>query len=141
MQLLIQLNKGGLTTERKNDDKDGFITMNELAAQAFVFYLAGFETSSTAMTFALYELALNQEMQDKAREEIKAVLKRYDGKVTYEGIMEMQYMQKVLEGNETPETSFLVSQTGLSIFRIVKKISTGSDVGQDVQERLQNTRM
>lgn len=88
MQLLIQL---------KNQGKES-ITMNELAAQAFVFYLAGFETSSTVMTFALYELSVNQDIQEKAREEIRSVLKKYDDKVTYEGVMEMSYLGKVLDG-------------------------------------------
>lgn len=99
MDLLLQLkNRGGLSEGAKND-KGGFITMDELAAQAFVFFLAGFETSSTAMTFALYELALHPDIQNKLREEIHAVLSRHDGKLTYEGITEMNYKQQVLDGD------------------------------------------
>jgi hypothetical protein len=74
------------------------LSMNSLAAQAFVFYLGGFETSSTTMTFCLYELSLHQEIQDRVREEIDVVLQKHDGKLTYEGILEMEYLDKVVSG-------------------------------------------
>lgn len=42
--------------------------------------------SSTTMTFCLYELALNPDIQEKMREDIKVVLSKHDNKLTYEGI-------------------------------------------------------
>ena len=72
--------------------------MNSLAAQAFVFYLGGFETSSTTMTFCLYELSLHQDIQDRLREEIDVVLQKHDGKITYQSILEMDYLDKVVSG-------------------------------------------
>jgi cytochrome P450 family 6 len=72
--------------------------MDCLAAQAFVFFLGGFETSSTTMTFCLYELSLHQDIQDRLREEIDVVLQKHDGKLTYEGIQEMEYLDKVVSG-------------------------------------------
>ncbi|XP_057660430.1 probable cytochrome P450 6a20 [Diorhabda carinulata] len=105
MHLLLQLkNRGKVTNDESifpNGDENGdhFISFNEVAAQCFVFFLAGFETSSTAMTFALYELSRNQEIQDKVREEMKTVTKKHNNKITYEGIMEMHYLDKVV--NET----------------------------------------
>jgi cytochrome P450 family 6 len=72
--------------------------MNSLAAQAFVFFLAGFETSSSTMTFCLYELSLHQDIQDRVRQEIDVVLQKHDGKLTYEGILEMEYLDKVVSG-------------------------------------------
>jgi cytochrome P450 family 6 len=72
--------------------------VNSLAAQAFVFYLGGFETSSTTITFCLYELSLHQNIQDRLREEIDVVLLKHDGKLTYEGIQEMEYLDKVVSG-------------------------------------------
>jgi len=72
--------------------------MNSLAAQVFVFFFGGFETSSTTMTFCLYELSLHQDIQDRLRQEIDVVLQKHDGKLTYEGIQEMEYLDKVVSG-------------------------------------------
>ena len=74
--------------------------MDSLAAQAFVFFLGGFETSSTVMTFCLYALSLHQDIQDRLRQEIDVVLQKHDGKLTYEGILEMEYLDKVVSGKE-----------------------------------------
>ncbi|CRL05219.1 CLUMA_CG018250, isoform A [Clunio marinus] len=82
-----------LMIEMKNNGNE--ISDNEIAANSFVFFLAGFETSSSVATFALYELALNQEIQERLRQEIEEVLSKYDGKVTYDGIMEMKYLDMV----------------------------------------------
>ncbi|EDW74918.2 uncharacterized protein Dwil_GK19088 [Drosophila willistoni] len=76
------------------EGKDGGLTFNQILAQAFVFLLAGFETSSSTMGFALYELATNQDVQDKAREEVKQVLAKH-GELNYEAIKELKYMQQV----------------------------------------------
>lgn len=74
------------------------LSMLEGAAQAFVFILAGFETSSTTATFALYELALNQNIQDKLRDEIERVLKKHHNQLTYDCLMEMHYLHQVVSG-------------------------------------------
>jgi len=63
-----------------------------------MFFGAGFETSATTMSFCLYELALNPDIQDRLRNEIDTVLKKHGGSVTYEGIQEMKYLDKVISG-------------------------------------------
>lgn len=73
------------------------MTFNEIAANSFVFFAAGFETSSSVMTFSTYELAINQDVQDRLRIEIEAVLNKYDGNLTYESIMEMKYLDMVFK--------------------------------------------
>ncbi|XP_036333110.1 cytochrome P450 6a9-like [Rhagoletis pomonella] len=72
------------------------ITVEELAAQAFVFLVAGFETSSTTMGFALYELAQHEHIQQRAREEVCEVLTRHNGEFTYECMKEMSYLNQVI---------------------------------------------
>jgi cytochrome P450 family 6 len=74
------------------------LSAKELAAQVFMFFAAGFETSATTMSFCLYELALNLDIQDRLRNEIDTVLKKHEGSVTYEGFQEMKYLDKVISG-------------------------------------------
>ena len=69
-----------------------------ITAQAFVFFIAGFETSSTTISNTLYEMALNQDVQAKLRNEINQELKKFDGKILYESIKSMKYMHKVFCG-------------------------------------------
>ncbi|EFA12632.1 cytochrome P450 6a2 [Tribolium castaneum] len=72
------------------------LTINEIAAQSFVFFIAGFETSSTTMAFVLYELSRRPDLQQKLRDEINTVLSRYEGSITYEATQEMKYMDQVI---------------------------------------------
>ena len=72
-----------------------------IVSQAFVFFTAGFETSSTTMSHALYELALNTSIQDKLRKEINDELKNNDGKLSYEGVKNMKYLDSIFNGNIT----------------------------------------
>lgn len=72
---------------------------NELmTAQAFVFFLAGFETSSSTISHALYELALSPDVQNKLRKEITEELQKNNGELTYDGVKSMKYLNKVFLG-------------------------------------------
>ncbi|XP_017891081.1 cytochrome P450 6a2-like [Ceratina calcarata] len=73
------------------------ITDALLAAQAFVFFVAGFETSSTTMSHALYELAQNQDMQNKLREEITENFAKNNGISSYDQLKELKYLDKVFK--------------------------------------------
>jgi cytochrome P450 family 6 len=74
-------------------------THDVLTAQAIAFFGDGFETSSTAMGFAIFEVAYNSDVQEKLREEVDAVVKKHGGKLTYDGIQEMHYLDMVIAGN------------------------------------------
>ncbi|PSN43541.1 hypothetical protein C0J52_03714 [Blattella germanica] len=68
----------------------------DVAAQAITFFGDGFETSSGALSFALYALAVNPDVQIKAREEVVSVLNKYGGKLTFDGVQDMKYLDMVL---------------------------------------------
>ncbi|XP_053665893.1 probable cytochrome P450 6a13 [Anopheles marshallii] len=74
------------------------LTMNELMAQAFGFFLAGYETSSSNVTFCLYELALNEACQERARVCVQDALQKHGG-LTYEALSDMDYLDRCI--NET----------------------------------------
>ncbi|CAD7079508.1 unnamed protein product [Hermetia illucens] len=95
MDLLIQLKNGG-SLEDEHSKKLGKLTLEEVTAQAFLFFLAGFETSSTTMMFALYELSLNPDIQENARQEIEEILNKHDGKISYESVKEMVLIDKII---------------------------------------------
>lgn len=81
--------------ERKVDHR---LSVDDIAANVFVFFFAGFETSSTSMAYALYELAQNPEIQQKAREEIERVTQKYNGDICYDSMAEMVYLEQVING-------------------------------------------
>ncbi|XP_073960423.1 cytochrome P450 6B5-like [Choristoneura fumiferana] len=86
-------------TKRTEDEKERTLELTEslIAAQAFVFYVAGYETSATTMIFMLYQLALNPDIQEKVAAEITEVLKRHDNKITYDALKEMSYLENVFD--------------------------------------------
>lgn len=90
LQLLMELQDN-----TKNDKKP--FSFNEIVANAVTFYFAGFETSSATTTMALYELARNPEIQEKTRKEIREVIKKHNGEITYEAVQEMTYVRQVID--------------------------------------------
>ncbi|XP_017867352.1 PREDICTED: cytochrome P450 6a2 [Drosophila arizonae] len=59
--------------------------------------MARFTTDvSSTMTYALYELAQHTDIQDRLREDIQEVLQQHDGKLTYECVKAMRYLDQVI---------------------------------------------
>lgn len=46
----------------------------------------------------MYELAKNPHVQQKAYDDIISVLQNHDGKLTYEALSEMKYLDKCIDG-------------------------------------------
>lgn len=73
-------------------------TDDDLIAQAILFFLAGFETVSAAMSFLLHELAMNPDVQEKLVQEIRENDEKNGGKFDYNSIQNMTYMDMVVSG-------------------------------------------
>ncbi|XP_064071914.1 uncharacterized protein LOC113394864 [Vanessa tameamea] len=115
IHLLMQARRGQLTHDDKNTNHNqdtGFSTVEEsslgmkkvdriwsdtdLIAQAILFFIGGFDTISTAMTFALYELALHPDIQDRLVQEIKEHYQKNNGILNINSIQNMTYMDMVV---------------------------------------------
>lgn len=116
IHLLMEARKGSLRNEHERDN-EGFATVEEvssdqlkggqkrvwddddLTAQCFLFFLAGFDTSSTLLCFTAHELTVNQDVQAKLREEVDAVNSDLNGKpLSYDVLQKMKYLDMVVSG-------------------------------------------
>lgn len=104
-QLLVQIRNGGnvqqdgdWTAKISNDSTKKNLSIEEVAANAYLFLIAGYESSSASMSFVLYELSKNHEVQDKVHAEIDQVLGKFDGQVTYDSLKELKYLDCCIDG-------------------------------------------
>jgi len=93
---LYQDEKEHNQSSRQSTGTDSGLTFEEMAAQVFVMFAAGFETSSTTSSMALYEMSKQPDILAKAIHEVDTVLQKYDGKITYQGLKEMVYLEQVI---------------------------------------------
>ncbi|EAA43284.4 AGAP012291-PA, partial [Anopheles gambiae str. PEST] len=120
IELLMQAKKGSLKHQQAEEPRtdsetgEGFATVEEshvgrrahdrvwtdteLIAQAFIFFFAGFETISWTISFALYELAVNEDIQARLYEEVRdAEQSLEEGKtLTYEQLQSLPYLDMVV---------------------------------------------
>ncbi|KAM3608834.1 uncharacterized protein V6R79_005584 [Siganus canaliculatus] len=71
------------------------ITEDEIVGQAFVFLLAGYETSSNTLGFTCYLLALHPECQHKVQAEVDDFFTRHESP-DYSNIHELKYLDMVI---------------------------------------------
>lgn len=64
------------------------ITEDDILATSFLFFIAGFETTASLLSFLFYSLALDQKCQQKLYEEVVS----FKGKLDYESIAQMSYL-------------------------------------------------
>lgn len=76
--------------------KKRFLSDADIQSTAVVFLIAGFETTSTSLSFSSYLLAKHQDIQDRLRAEIMSVLHR-DGSLNYDNVFGMRYLNQVVQ--------------------------------------------
>ncbi|XP_053678216.1 probable cytochrome P450 9f2 [Anopheles nili] len=115
INILLQIKRGALNHQKEEPDvKDaGFATVQEstvgksavtrnwtekeLVAQCFLFFLAGFDTISTALGFLCYELMLHPDVQERLYREVIEVDESLEGKpLSYDAVQGMRYMDMVV---------------------------------------------
>lgn len=120
--LLMQMHETGTVqlndewqTVIENDCSEA-LSIEQITAQTFLFYVAGFKTSASAMSFALYEIAKNSVVQQRVLDEIDKVLMQQQQQqkqqqndndnsssgsgtqFTYESIAKLKYLDCCIDG-------------------------------------------
>ena len=67
----------------------------EIQAQGFIFFIAGYDTTASTLSYCLYELALNRNIQERLYEEIVSNLDS-DGDVNYENLAKLPFLDSVI---------------------------------------------
>ncbi|XP_043469547.1 cytochrome P450 6B2-like [Leptopilina heterotoma] len=70
------------------------------AAHMLSFAADVYETSAITMSFLITEIAAHPEIQQKVRQEIQELDKKYNGEITYDSLQEMTYLEKVLSESQ-----------------------------------------
>ncbi|KAM4820706.1 cytochrome P450 3A12-like isoform 3-T4 [Thomomys bottae] len=79
----------------KDTESHKALTDLELAAQSIIFIFAGYETTSSTLSFIMYLLALHPDVQKKLQEEVDRTFPN-KAPVTYDALMEMEYVDMVV---------------------------------------------
>lgn len=116
IHLLLQVQRGQLKDDDKSDNIDsGFsavdesdvlkewtkrmnITDEDILGLGLGFFLAGYDTTSNVMCYIAYELAANPDVQEKLFKEVSSAPRNSDGKITYETLHQMKYLDMVVSG-------------------------------------------
>ncbi|KAL7027306.1 hypothetical protein ACKWTF_005405 [Chironomus riparius] len=109
MQLMIQLKNQGFVSVDKDEDINEErskssdktkLTFNEIAGNTFIFFAAGFETSSSTSNLCLFELSRHPEIQKKVQDEIDQAMRNANSsEITYDMLQELKYLDMCI--NET----------------------------------------
>ncbi|CAG4934042.1 unnamed protein product [Colias eurytheme] len=73
------------------------ITDELMAAQAFIFLAAGFDTSSFTISCTLHYLAHNPDYQRKVQMQIDQVLMKNNNQISFEAIKDMTFLESALK--------------------------------------------
>ncbi|XP_054713938.1 cytochrome P450 3A2-like [Uloborus diversus] len=102
------------------------LSYDELIANCVVFFLAGYDTTASTLSFASYLLAINPDAQERLIAEIDEVLKASNGEITYESIQEMKCLDNVISETlrlyspavrleRIAEQDYVLGDTGITI--------------------------
>ncbi|KAM4698058.1 cytochrome P450 3A24-like [Rhinophrynus dorsalis] len=100
----------------EEDENHGYKALSdtEIMAQALIFIMAGYETTSTTLMFLAYNLATHPDVQMKLQDEIDTFIPN-KASPTYDALMQMEYMDMVI--NE----SLRLFPPAIRIERVCKK--------------------
>uniref|UniRef100_A0A8C3LHJ5 Uncharacterized protein n=1 Tax=Chrysolophus pictus TaxID=9089 RepID=A0A8C3LHJ5_CHRPC len=115
LQLMID-SQNSQDGSKSAGEKDSYKSLSdeEILAQALIFVFAGYETTSSTLSYISYHLAIHPDVQKRLQDEIDANLPN-KAALTYNAVMQMEYLDMVV--NE----SLRLYPAGGRIDRVCKK--------------------
>jgi len=97
----------------KDPDSGQPFSFDEIVDQVAMLFLAGHETSASALTWTLYLLSISPEIQQSAADEVTAALEGNDGPVPLAAVKRMGLVRRVFMESMRlyPPVGFLARQT------------------------------
>ncbi|XP_045904172.1 cytochrome P450 3A40-like [Micropterus dolomieu] len=92
LQLMINSQKNNDLSKVENDKG---LNDHEILSQAMIFLFAGYETTSSSLTFLAYNLARNPHVMKRLQEEVDATFPN-KAPVEYQALMQMDYLDSVV---------------------------------------------
>ncbi|KAG9262888.1 cytochrome P450 3A56-like, partial [Astyanax mexicanus] len=90
LQLMIDSQKS-----EKVEHHDKGLTDHEILSQSMIFIFAGYETTSSTLSFFFYNIATNPETMKKLQQEIDQTIPN-EAPVQYDAVMNMEYLDAAL---------------------------------------------
>ncbi|XP_078614493.1 cytochrome P450 3A24-like [Branchiostoma floridae x Branchiostoma japonicum] len=98
LQLMLKAHNEELDKEVPKDVVKHGVSKKEIKSNAVLFWIAGYETTANTISLTAYNLAVNQEAQDKVIDEVDSIIEKR-GKLDYEAVNEMPFLEMCV--NET----------------------------------------
>ncbi|XP_042149911.1 cytochrome P450 3A24-like [Ixodes scapularis] len=104
------------------------LTQDEALSQCVLFFTAGFETTSTTIAFAVYQLALCPDIQDRLRQEVDDCFAKHGPEPSLDAVSKLEYLHCVVSEtlrmyppaprvDRTTTTEYVLEGTGIRLFK------------------------
>uniref|UniRef100_A0A1B6M4B3 Cytochrome P450 n=2 Tax=Graphocephala atropunctata TaxID=36148 RepID=A0A1B6M4B3_9HEMI len=72
-------------------------TIEQISAHTFSLLIGGYESSTSNMTFCLYELSRHQDIQEKLYQEIRQAMEKNAGRFSYDTLKNISFLDQVFK--------------------------------------------
>ncbi|CAH1249928.1 CYP3A7 [Branchiostoma lanceolatum] len=98
IQLMMKAHNEDLDKNVSSDVIKHGVSKKEIKGNGILFWAAGYDTTANTLALTAYNLAVHQEVQDKAVQEVDTIIAKR-GKIDYEAANELSYLETCI--NET----------------------------------------
>ncbi|KFM64010.1 Cytochrome P450 3A1, partial [Stegodyphus mimosarum] len=72
------------------------LSHDECLSQCISFFIAGYDATTSLLSYVLYNMAMHQDYQDTVVKEIESALEKHDGVLNYDTLSDLKFMDAVI---------------------------------------------